>query len=295
MIKISVKIFPEEASSKEIEFISSNPETIVVDKNGNITGLNSGKAIITVKAKNGNAQSQIEITVFNKVTGISIDQKDINMQLGDSFKINAYVLPEDADNQNIIFSTNNEDIASIDANGTITAKSIGETEIIIKSEENNKIYDKCIVNVVRKMEDSEIHFDSSLKVDSLEISGIDYLNNTVKNIKEKIKTDLELEFVNNKDEILNDTDFLGTGSKIIVKENNTILREYKIILYGDANGDGKINSVDLLVIQRHILEIEEIEDIYRKASNINKNGKKPTSVDLLLIQRHILGLQIINQ
>ena len=145
------------------------------------------------------------------------------------------------------------------------------------------------------MEDSEIHFDSSLKVDSLEISGIDYLNNTVKNIKEKIKTDLELEFVNNKDEILNDTDFLGTGSKIIVKENNTILREYKIILYGDANGDGKINSIDLLVIQRHILEIEEIEDIYRKASNINKNGKKPTSVDLLLIQRHILGLQIINQ
>ena len=293
--KLSVKIFPEEASSKEIEFISSNPETIAVDKNGNITGLNSGKAIITVKAKNGNAQSQIEITVFNKVTGISIDQKDINMQLGDSFKINAYVLPEDADNQNIIFSTNNEDIASIDANGTITAKSIGETEIIIKSEENNKIYDKCIVNVVRKMEDSEIHFDSSLKVDSLEISGIDYLNNTVKNIKEKIKTGLKLEFVNNKDEILNDTDFLGTGSKIIVKENNTILREYKIILYGDANGDGKINSVDLLVIQRHILEIEEIEDIYRKASNINKNGKKPTSVDLLLIQRHILGLQIINQ
>ena len=88
---------------------------------------------------------------------------------------------------------------------------------------------------------------------------------------------------------------MGTGSKIIVKGNNNILREYKIILYGDANGDGKINSIDLLIIQRHILEIEKIEDIYRKASNINKNGKKPTSVDLLLIQRHILGLQIINQ
>ena len=66
-------------------------------------------------------------------------------------------------------------------------------------------------------------------------------------------------------------------------------------MYGDANGDGKITSVDLLVLQRHILEIEPMEAIFRKATNINKNGKKPTSVDLLLIQRHILGLQIIQQ
>lgn len=54
---------------------------------------------------------------------------------------------------------------------------------------------------------------------------------------------------------------------------------------------GQYNSVDLLVLQRHILEIE----IFRKATNINKNGNKPTSVDLLLIQRHILGLQTIKQ
>ncbi len=293
--KLNVKILPEEANSKEIEFSSSNPEIISVDNNGNITGINSGKAVISVKAKKGSAQSEIEIRVYSNVTGISIDQKDINMQVGDIFKINAYVLPEDADNQNIIFASNNENVVSIDKNGTITANAIGETEIIISSEENNAIYDKCKVSVVRKMEDSEIYFESPLKVDSLEVSGIDYLNNTVKNIREKIKTNLELEFVNNKDEVLKDTDLLGTGSKIIVKENNNILREYKIILYGDANGDGKINSIDLLIIQRHILEIEKIEDIYRKASNINKNGKKPTSVDLLLIQRHILGLQIINQ
>ena len=65
--------------------------------------------------------------------------------------------------------------------------------------------------------------------------------------------------------------------------------------YLHVNGDGKINSVDLLVLQRHILEIEKIDDIFQRAGNINKNGKKPTSVDLLLIQRHILELQIIKQ
>ena len=145
------------------------------------------------------------------------------------------------------------------------------------------------------MEDSEIHFDSSLKIESLEISGIDYEKNTVADIKQKITTDLELVFINNKNQILSDTEIVGTGSKIQVKENGQVLREYKIVIYGDVNGDGKINSVDLLVLQRHILEIEEIEDIYKKSANIRKDGKKPTSVDLLLIQRHILGLQIIEQ
>ena len=145
------------------------------------------------------------------------------------------------------------------------------------------------------MEDSEIHFDNSLVVEGLEISGIDYKNNKVSDIKNLITTDLELEFVNYKDEILEDNSLIGTGSKIRVKENGNILREYKIILYGDSNGDGRINSVDLLVLQRHILEIESLDDIFIKASNVRRVGVKPTSIDLLLIQRHILGLQEIKQ
>jgi len=42
--------------------------------------------------------------------------------------------------------------------------------------ENSNIKAECEVNVVRKMAEDEIHFDSSLTVNSLEISGIDYKN-----------------------------------------------------------------------------------------------------------------------
>ena len=149
--------------------------------------------------------------------------------------------------------------------------------------------------VVRQIDDSEIHFDSSLTLDGLQVRGIDYNKNTVLDIKNLIITDLEIEIVNYKNELLKDTDLVGTGSRIRIKEDNKILREYKIILYGDTNGDGKINSVDLLVLQRHILQIESMQEIFIKAANIRKNGKKPTSIDLLLIQRHILKLEIIGQ
>ena len=293
--KLNVKITPEEAKGLEVAYTSSNPNVVTVDNNGNIKGISSGEAVITVKAKNSNAQAQINIKVYSKVTGIVVNENDVSIQIGDSFKLKAEVEPDDANNKGIGYVSENTDIAMVEEDGTIIGKKEGKTKIIISSKENPSIYTECALTVVRKMEDSEIHFDSSLVVEGLEISGIDYKNNKVSDIKNLITTDLELEFVNYKDEILEDNSLLGTGSKIRVKENGVVLREYKIILYGDSNGDGRINSVDLLVLQRHILEIESLDDIFIKASNVRRVGVKPTSVDLLLIQRHILGLQEIKQ
>lgn len=293
--QLKVNIEPKEAENHKIEYKSSNPNVITVDEKGNLRAIRSGSSIITVKSLENNVQNQIEISVYSKITEIKLDQEEIYMQVGDIFQINAYVEPEDASNPAILYQSSNTQVAEVQQKGVITAKQIGETEIVVVANENPEIKTKCKVYVVREMEDTEIHFDSSLNINSLEISGIDYNENAVINIKDKITTDLEIEIVNHENKILQDTDKIGTGSKIRVKEEGKILREYQIIVYGDANGDGKINSVDLLVLKRHILEKETIGPIFRKACNIGKNGKKPTSVDLLLIQRHILELQTIEQ
>ena len=293
--QLQVTISPSEASNHKVVYSSSNPNVATVDDNGNIQAMSSGEAIITVKAEENSVQTQITITVYSKVTGIALDQSEIYMQVGDTFKINGYVEPEDANEQGILYSSTNREIATIDENGTVTALKDGECFIIATAKENSSFKQECKVTVVRKIDDSEIYFDPTLNLNSMEISGIDYTKNTVADIKNLITTNLDIEIVNFKDEALSDKDLVGTGSKIVVKENGQILREYKIILYGDVNGDGKINSVDLLVLQRHILEIQPLEDIFRKAANVRKTAVKPTSIDLLLIQRHILRLQIIEQ
>ena len=293
--KLNIKIYPEEAKNNKVSYISSNPEIITVDDEGYMQAIRSGKSKIIVKSNENNVSSEIDLEVYSKVTDISLDQSKIYLTKDNIFKINAFIAPDDANNKNIIYESLNNDIAKVDTLGNITGVNIGEATIIAKSEENPNIRKEVLVIVVRKLEDNEIEFLKPLKTDGFEISGVNFRENTVFEIKQLIKTNLELEFLNNKGEVLDENEKIGTGSIIKVKEDDKLLREYKIILYGDITGDGKINSTDLLVLQRYILELDKLDDIYLKAGNINKNGKKPTSVDLLLIQRHILGLKYIEQ
>ena len=293
--KLNVKIHPEEAKNNEINFISTKPDILTVDNDGVVCGISSGTSKIIVKSKENNVQAEINLEVYSKVLDISVDQTKIYLNKDASFKINAFISPEDANNKNIIYESMNEDVAKLDSFGNISAINIGKTNILVKSEENENIKKEVTVIVVRNLEDNEIEFLSPLKLNGFEISGIDYKENTVLKIKDLIISNLKLEFINNKNEVLKENEKIGTGSKIRVIENEDVLREYKFILYGDVTGDGKINSTDLLVLQRYILEYEKLDDIYLKAGNINKNGKKPTSVDLLLIQRHILGFKYIEQ
>ena len=293
--KLNIKIYPEEAKNNKVSYISSNPEIITVDDEGYMQAIRSGNSKIIVKSNENNVSSEIDLEVYSKVTDISLDQSKIYLTKDNTFKINAFIAPDDANNKNIIYESLNNDIAKVDTLGNITGVNIGETTIIAKSEENPNIRKEVLVIVVRKLEDNEIEFLKPLKTDGFEISEVNFRENTIFEIKQLIKTNLELEFLNNKGEVLDENEKIGTGSIIKVKEDDKLLREYKIILYGDITGDGKINSTDLLVLQRYILELDKLDDIYLKAGNINKNGKKPTSVDLLLIQRHILGLKYIEQ
>ena len=306
--KLKIEILPEEAKNQKITFSSSNPNIISVDQNGNIFGVSSGEATITAIAENG-VKGSITLNVYSKVEEIKLDIENLTLQEGESYNLKATIYPEDATNKNITFNSENNDIATVDQSGKITAIKEGTTKITVTSQEsqntknnviqesdsNNLIQKTVEVKVIKKLTEDELKFDESLTIQGNIISGFDHSNITAENIKKYITTIYEIQIENYKGEKIENNQLVGTGSKIKIIKDGEVIAEYIVVLYGDVNGDGKINSVDLLVLQRHILEIQTIDEIFQKAGNINKNGRKPTSVDLLLIQRHILGLQIINQ
>ena len=293
--KITVEILPEEAKEQEIEYISSNKNVATVDSLGNILGIKSGNAVITVKAKENNVSANLSIQVYTPVTDMQLNVENLNLQIGDAFIIKPTILPTDASNQNIKYQSENSNIAQIDNAGKITAIEEGTTKIIVQTEDGN-ITKEIQITVVPKIQEGEITFDENLKVEQDIISGWNLENLNVSKIKEQINTIYTIEIYNHAEEKLTDEQRAGTGSKIrLVDENGIIKMEYKILIYGDLSGDGKINSMDLLVLQRHILEIQKLEGIFMKAGNINKNGKNPSSLDSLIIQRHILEIKEIEQ
>ena len=292
-IKIKASISPEDAVDKTLKYSSDNTSVATVSSDGYIQGISSGSAKITAKASNG-VTGTINIKVYSPVTDIITSTDNIVLQIGETYKINATVVPDDADNKNILYNTENSGIAKVDEQGIVTGETEGETSINAVSEEGT-ISKKIKVKVIPQIQEGEIIIDESLYVEGNEMSGLENKNNTADKILNKIKTNYSVEIYNSKGSKISGNELVGTGSVIKVLNNKDLIMEYNVIMYGDVNGDGKINSVDLLVLQRHILEIEKFSGVFLKAGNIRKNGRNPSSVDLLLIQRHILGLQNIVQ
>lgn len=293
-IKLNVEILPEEAKNHEVIYSSNNNNVAQVDGNGNITGIKSGKATITVKAKENNVSSSVNITVYTPVSDVILQEDEIYLQKEEEITIKPIILPADASNKNISFKSLDTNVVTVTNNGLIKAIEEGTTTIEVKTEEG-KITKQVKIIVLGQLEDADIKFSEELKINNNIISGWNTKKLSVSDIKEKITTKFDIEIYNSRGKKLEENETIGTGSKIRFLENGKVKMEYKIVIYGDLNGDGKINSIDLLVLQRHILEIEQLQGPFLLAGNINKNGKNPSSIDSLLIQRHILELKLIEQ
>lgn len=89
---------------------------------------------------------------------------------------------------------------------------------------------------------------------------------------------------------------VATGDKLQLryKDSGGIYKTYHIVIYGDINGDGNITIVDLLRIQKHLLNTTKLSGIYLTAGDVSKDGAV-TILDLLRIQKHLLGTASIQQ
>lgn len=108
---INIEITPPQARG-EIIWTSSNEDVLIVE-NGKITGVSSGKAVVTARTTDGNVKDEIEIIVYSKVTDITLTKEELTLQVGKTAKITANVLPEDATDKNVKWSSTNIDVVSV--------------------------------------------------------------------------------------------------------------------------------------------------------------------------------------
>ena len=130
---------------------STSDETVVsVTQEGEIKALKTGSATITVKA--GELESTCKVNVLVPVNYINVDTATVDIVSGESYQIKCSVEPENAANKNLLYSSEDETIATVDKNGLVSAIKKGSTYINIKSEDGHA--SRYIrINVVLKSSD----------------------------------------------------------------------------------------------------------------------------------------------
>ena len=135
--KLTVTVEPANATNKNVEWWTTDLDIVSVGSTlggstGYVEARKAGKATVTVKTEDGEFSASCEITVEKKevpVTGISIEPSSLKLPVGDTYSLIPHVQPSDATNQNIKWLSTNESVATVNAEGKVTAVAAGSAEI----------------------------------------------------------------------------------------------------------------------------------------------------------------------
>ena len=134
-----------------ITYTSSDDSVVTVDSNGNLAAVGEGEANITLSFR-GNSRCvaadnvTIKVSVSKIDTSINVYEDSFNLYVGDEDSIDAELIPNEAGD--IIFTSSDESVVTVDANGNLVAVGEGEAEITISFAGNN-MYNpsETVVNV----------------------------------------------------------------------------------------------------------------------------------------------------
>ena len=160
---LAATVTPENAENKSIIWSSNNEAVATVDANGTVIAKRAGTAVITATSTNGKSAG-CTVTVEKKqipVTEVRLSESTVGIVEGSTYKLTATVLPENTtDSKSVSWSSNNSAVATVDANGTVTAKRAG-TAVITATSTNGKSAG-CTVTVSKKeIPITEISLDKS--------------------------------------------------------------------------------------------------------------------------------------
>ena len=143
----SIVFTPENYSfEKSIMVTGVHDEASYDDKSAtiNIASIGTASKSITVTIKN------IDAAEAKPVTGITLNRTSLELTQNDNFQMEATVIPDDADNKTISWSTTEPTIATITPSGLVTCVGVGECAIVATANDGSGVSSRCslLVNAI---------------------------------------------------------------------------------------------------------------------------------------------------
>ena len=124
---LEASVLPENADYENIEWSSSDTGIATVNQDGTVTAVAVGEA--TIKAEAGGKSAECHVTVTGiPAESVTLDIHEISLNAGETCVLTATVMPEDADDKSVTWTSSNESVATV-TDGTVTAIAAGTAEI----------------------------------------------------------------------------------------------------------------------------------------------------------------------
>ena len=142
MLQISVE--PADFTD-EVAWKSADPSVAEVSSDGVVTAKGIGNT--TIKITVGDCSASCAVKVVQPVTGISLNERDLEMDAGESCQLIAHVRPDNANNREVTWTSSEPKVAAVDENGTVSALSKGTTVITVAAKDGSNVQASCNVTV----------------------------------------------------------------------------------------------------------------------------------------------------
>lgn len=158
-LKDAVVFNPSEYVNTNLSWSSTNNSVVSVDENGTITGLKAGdSAWITCVAEDLGVTGAITcvVRVIDEdvpATGVTLDPMETTMHVGETLQIKSIFEPVTATYQNLSWSSTDENLATVDENGLVTAIEQGTVSIaaVYKNPIDGTVWDPiyCKITIIK--------------------------------------------------------------------------------------------------------------------------------------------------
>lgn len=150
--QLQTSAIPETASSQPVTW-SSDDETIAVVKDGLVTGKSKGNIRIFARSDVTSTYDWLWVSVYEPesvvvpVSMITIDPMVIDdAKVGDQIRLTANVMPENADDKSVTWSSSKEEVATVDESGLVTIVAPGTAVITATANDGNGAKGVCLIS-----------------------------------------------------------------------------------------------------------------------------------------------------
>jgi len=124
-------VSPPGATNQAVSWTSSNTEIATVNSSGLVTGVAAGSATVTVITADGSYTATANVTVTVGVASVSLNIVTTTLSIAQTVQLVATVLPSNAPNKSVTWSTSNSGVATVNSSGLVTAVGGGVATITV--------------------------------------------------------------------------------------------------------------------------------------------------------------------